>query len=200
LDIAEGSVNHYLAQLSRYGVFVVGLPTSEASLTYHFGAHRAGLVSAFLKHCSISHINSTCTDTISHAPTPLLTCRHSRRLSATIFEPPPPLLSFRHCLRLSNVVSALPTFLAPLDHHFPPSNTDINQPTLLPTFHRNFRSPAAIFLTHRPLVRRYNIFTTFPTFFGHTTPSKIIYIHPTPLYISPFAFWNIVEALVPQPL
>jgi hypothetical protein len=145
LDIAEGSVNHYLAQLSRYGVFVVGLPTSEASLTYHFGAHREGLVSAFLKHCSISHINSTRTDTISHAPTPLLTCRHSRRLSAAIFEPPPPLLSFRRCLRLSDTVSALPTFLAPLDHHFPPFNADINQPTLLPTFRRSFRSPAAIF-------------------------------------------------------
>ena len=34
LDITEGSVNHYLAQLSWYGVFVVGLLTSEASLMY----------------------------------------------------------------------------------------------------------------------------------------------------------------------
>ena len=34
LDIAEGSVNHYLAQLSRHSVFVVGLLTSEASLMY----------------------------------------------------------------------------------------------------------------------------------------------------------------------
>ena len=104
-----------------------------------------GWFSTFLKHCPTSHINSTRTDTTPDAPTPLLTCRHSRRLSATIFEPPPPLLSFRRCLRLSDIVSDLPPFLVPLDHHFPPPDTDINQLTLLLTLHRNFRSPAAIF-------------------------------------------------------
>jgi hypothetical protein len=41
LDIVEGSVNHYLAQLSRYSVFVVGLPTSEASLTVSGGMEKS---------------------------------------------------------------------------------------------------------------------------------------------------------------